>query len=52
MVFGIGKINSYNFFIDGVKVSCSRKVKLLGINIDNQLKFKKNNEKDEVVFNS
>ena len=44
MVLGTGKVNSYNVFIDGVKVSCSKEVKLLGITIDNQLKFKKHSE--------
>ena len=32
MVLGTGKVNSYNLFIDGVSVSCSMEVKLLGIN--------------------
>ena len=41
LVLGTGKVNSYNLFIDGVKISCSMEVKLLGITIDNQLKFKK-----------
>ena len=32
---------SYNLFIDGASISCSNEVKLLGITIANQLKFKK-----------
>ena len=34
MVLGTDKVNSYNLFIDGVKVSCSKEVKLLGITIE------------------
>ena len=41
MVLGTRRVNSYNLFIDGVKVSCSKQVKLLEITIDYQLKFKK-----------
>ena len=32
-VLGTGKVSSYNLFIDGAKVSCSKEVKILGINI-------------------
>ena len=39
-----GKVNFYNLFIDDVKVSCSKEVKLIRITIDNQLKFKKHIE--------
>ena len=41
MVLRTSKINSYNLFIEGVKVSGSKEVRLLGITIDNQLKFEK-----------
>ena len=41
MVLGTSKVNSYNLLIDGVKVPCSKEVKLLGITIENQLKFEK-----------
>ena len=44
MVLGTGKVNSYNLFIDCIKVSCSKEVKLYGITIDNQLKFKRDTE--------
>ena len=44
MVLGTGKVNSYNLFIDCIKVSCSKEVKLHGITIDNQLKFKRDTE--------
>ena len=40
MILGTGKVNSYNLIIADVKVSCSKEVKLLGITIYNQLKFK------------
>ena len=32
MVLGTGKVNSYNLFIDGVNVPCSKEKKLLGMN--------------------
>ena len=41
MVLRTGKINSYNLFIDAVKVSSFSEVKLLEVTIDNQIKFKK-----------
>ena len=41
MVLETGKSNSYKLYIDGVKVSSSEEVKLLGVTIDNQRKFKK-----------
>ena len=41
MVFRTGKINSYNLFIDAVKVSSFSEVKLLEVTTDNQGKFKK-----------
>ena len=34
MVLGTDKVNSYNLFIDGVKVFCSKEAK---VTIDNQL---------------
>ena len=40
MVPRTGKVNSYNLFIDGLKISCSKDVKVLEITIDNQLKLK------------
>ena len=39
MVLETGKFNSYNLFIDGVKVSCFKEVKLLEITIANQLQL-------------
>ena len=45
MVLGTVKISSYNLFFDGVRVFSSKEVKLLGITIDNRLKFKEHIEK-------
>ena len=45
MVLGTVKISSYNLFFDGVRVFPSKEVKLLGITIDNRLKFKEHIEK-------
>ena len=44
MVLGTVKISSYNLFFDGVRVFSSKEVKLLGITIDNLLKFKEHIE--------
>ena len=41
MVLQIGQVSSYNLFIDAAKNFCYKEVTLLGIIIDNKLKFKK-----------
>ena len=41
MVLGVKNIAPFSLNVNGKIVSCSNEVKLLGITIDNQLKFKK-----------